>query len=847
MTEGFDAYGGEPRGPTQLPDVRPEGSDIVINDDGTVDITLPDEQVGEPQDHWANLAEHLDPTRLDVIANDLLEAIELDKEARAERDKQYEEGLQRTGFGVPAPGGANFPGASRATHPLLAEASIDVAASIMKEMLPPEGPVKATVVGDDTEPKAERAKRVARYMNYQLTELMPSAYHEFETGFTQLPLGGAFYTKFYTENDQPQIAFIPIDHVYRPWSDGDFYSQSRITHRKSVDKWEFRRNVRSGLWLDVVPFEVATSAVPEETQADQANDRIIGKSETSENVDAIRLVYETSVIMGLEDDDADTLPYLVTIDVTARKVLSIYRNWAPDDAKRARLDFLIEWPFWPWRGGYPIGMTHMIGGLSVAATGSLRALMDAAMLNNSQTGVKLKGGATSGGQNLRPQVGETTEVQGSLSQDDIRKTYMPLAFPQPSAVLFQLLGFLVDAGRGMVRTTLDEMNQFNSNTPVGTAQMFLEQGMKNFGSVHGRLHRAMRRFLRNLYQINGRTLTNQKIIDEQGELTVSPSDFHGPMVVIPVSDPRIFSDMQRMAQAQTIVARSDAKPDLYDGRKAEENFLRRAGVADPDLYLKKVPKPTRQNAVAENVAASMGNPIQAYQGQDHEAHIQMHIAYLESPMFGSNPAVAPKFIPAILNHLAEHVVLWYGDAMLEGTTAALTKMEGAPVTLQSFMNEGSEAPLDRLMSEVDDIVIKHAQQNLAAVPQAIMKAQALLKQLAPPMPMDPTAVAAQDVQRQAQKDQMDGQAKVIDLHTRREKGMGELALKAQKQQADAAAQERDQELEAERIRVAEQANAVKADNNADDNETALQITGMKIAAGDAPGNLSTGTGIGEER
>ena len=833
-------------GPSRLTDVQPEGYEVVINDDGTASAIPSGEVMGpEAADHFDNLANFIEESRLSTICNDLLDAVEQDRESRSERDRQYEEGLNRTGMGNNTTGGASFPGASRAVHPLLLEAAIDFGGGVMNEMLPPDGPVKATIIGEETDAKNERARRVARYMNWQLTEQMASAYHEFEVGFTQCPLGGGFYTKGFVENGIPTVTFVPIDMVYRPWNDGDFYSQPRITHAQDVDRWTFRENVASGLWRDVVDASGTGGNLPDESQASQANDRIIGRTQPSQNVDGVRRIYETSCLYPLMSDEDPAEPYIITIDVDARQILSIYRNWKKGDVTKQRLVFLIEWPFWPWRGGYPVGMTHMIGSLTGAATGTLRALLDAAMLNNSQTGVRLKGGATSGGQNITPRVGEVTEIQGSLSQDDIRKTFMPWQFNQPSPVLYQLLGFLVDAGRGVVRTTFDEYDKINGQTPVGTAQMFIEQGLKNFGSVHGRLHRSMRRFLKWLYDLNSETLTPQTIIDQLGEMVVTPQDFQGPMVVIPVSDPRVFSDLQRKAMAQTIAQRAQmvaqTMPGVYNVRAAEANFLKQYG-ANPDQFLMPNPVPQRINAVAENVSASQGMPLKAFPGQDHESHIKIHKDFLESDVFGKNPALAEKFIPQIVNHLGEHIALWYSDAMLEAATAALRTQTGNPqITLESFVQAGVEAPLDKLMAELDSYVIEHAQESLQNVPTLIMEAKNLLKRLAPPVPMDPSVVAAEDVQRQREADKATAHLKVVDLMEKRAAREAKDAADARKQMLDATVETKGLDLdrmrtELERARDDQAAEAADADRQSreaiatQNNETKLEIAEGKNEA-----------------
>ena len=757
-----DSYGaqdpyaqpGSDVGQSVLTTTTPPGSDLIIGENGDIDVMMPPEgPQGDPQDHFANLADGMDEGRLSQIATDLLDAIKIDKEARAKRDKQYEEGLRRTGLGDDAPGGASFPGASRVVHPMLTASAIDFASRIMNEMMPPEGPVKAKTIGTQSMEKDDISERVARYMNLQLTELMPNAAYEFEMGFTQCSLGGAFYTKTLYEKQGMSVIAINIDKVHRPWSDGSIYTQPRITHEMEIDKWQFKDNVRSGLWLDVVDPE-SSPDVPEQSRSQQATNRIVGKDAPTENVDDVRTVYESSVMMGLDSDDDDAEPYIITVDDQSSKVLAIYRNWKQKDPDQTRLDFLIEWPFYPWRGGYPIGMTHMIGGLSGAATGSLRALLDAAHLNNSQTGVKLKGGATGGGQNVKTNPMQTTEMQGSLAQDDVRKTYMPLPFPPPSPVLFQLLGFLVDAAQGVIRTTFDEFDKMNGQTPVGTANMFIEQGLKNFGAVHGRLHRSMARFLKQIWDINAETVDNVKVQDQFGELIVKREDFTGPMKVIPVSDPRIFSDIQRQSMAQLISQRAQLLPQVYNVRASEKYLLKQMKVPEPEQFLVPNPEPVQQNAVAENATASGGLPIKAFPGQDHEAHLATHLAYLQSPLFGSNTIIATKYLPVMLPHIGEHVALWYADAMLDAANVALRAKTGNPtLTIESMSGPVYEAPLDRLLAELTPEVMDFANESLGQMPAIIAQAQMLMQRLAPPMPMDPSVVAMKDVDRQTQADQ----------------------------------------------------------------------------------------------
>jgi chaperonin GroES len=878
------AQPGSDEGQSVLQPTTPAGSDLIINEDGSVAVQMgADAGQQDVRDHYANLAETLDPTRLNKIATDLLDAIDIDKQARAKRDEQYEKGLQRTGLGDEAPGGASFPGASKVVHPMLTEAAIDFAARIMNEMMPPDGPCKAKTIGTPTNEKDELAERTARYMNLQLTTLMPNVAYEFEMGFTQCPIGGAFYTKMVYDESGVSVTAVNIDKVHRPWSDGAFYTQPRITHEMDVDKWQFDDNIRNGLWLDVVNTK-ASSDLPTPTAAERATNKITGKTDPSENVDQNRTVFEASVLMGLEDDEAPAEPYIVTVDEQTRKVLAIYRNWKRDDPKKERLDFLIEWPFWPWRGGYPIGMTHMIGGLSGAATGSLRALLDSALLNNMPTGVHLKGGASVGGQNVSARPMQTTELQGSLVQDDVRKAYMPLPFPPPSPVLFQLLGFLVDAGKGVIRTTFDEYDKMTGNTPVGTANMFIEQGLKNFGAVHGRMHRSMARFLRQLWDINAETIDNVEVQDDFGELIVSREDFMGPMRVLPVSDPRVFSDIQRQSAAQIVSQRAVTMPTIYDLRKSEVYFLKQMKVPQPEQFmLPEPPQATQQNAVAENTTAARGLPVKAFPGQDHEAHLAVHCAFMISPLFGSNIIIAQKYLPLMIDHIAEHLALWYADAMLDATNTALRAKTGIPdLTIESMAGPMYEAPLDRLMAELTPEVMEYADERLSRIPSVIAQAQMLMQRFAPQGPMDPSIVAMRDVQRQEKADENTSQLKLIETQQKGEAQQQKAeaderkdALTAHKQQLDAEAKAderalREREIEAQREAaalgadtaaqaeqsrlegiaatndsretVAEMNADAKLEANREDNQTALKIAD-KNAKAKTGTRLKTGTGM----
>jgi len=743
-----------------------EESDVEDTDDGGAIVTIDEEgtKYNENLEFYANLAEDIPETSLKELATDLLDAIARDKEARKLRDKQYEEGIKRTGLGDDAPGGAQFQGASRVVHPILTEVCVDFAARTIKEIFPrtgaTSGPVKDQIVGMPTAEKEEKAKRKTAYMNWQLTQQMPEFRNELEQLLTQVPLGGAQYLKLTWDKrlKRPRPYMVTIDDMYLPYAATSFYTAERKTHRQLVTQLEFDRRVLSELYRDI---ELVAVSAPEQTKAAQANDKIEGREQNDYyDEDGLREIFEIYVECEIDEDKetkGDTAPYIVTVDAVSQEILAIYRNWDEDDTRRVALDWIIEWPFVPWRGAYPIGIVHMIGGLSAAITGSLRALMDSAHIQNSQTGLKLKGGSR-GGQSLNIQPTQVIEVEGSPNNDDIRKTFMPLPFPGPSQTLFTLMGFLVDAAKGVVRTTFEDLSDNPDRLPVGTTLALIEQGMTVFNAIHARLHDSMGKTLKVLHRLNATYLDEQVVIDELGELIVKRSDFEGPMDVVPVSDPNIFSEIQRFAQLQLIEQRAQAMPELYDLRKVEEMILDRTKIPNArDLLIKK-PEPQRLNAVNENVAATMGAPIVAFPDQDHLSHIQVHLSYITNPMLGASQIMAPIVIPLMLNHVKDHLALWY----VNETVRIASEAAGMDIAkLMDPDNPAVDQEFDRMLAAADLRVEQQAMQQLQAIPEIIKQATQVLQSFQAPPPMDPSQVAMQiqtaETQRRAQADQVRAQ------------------------------------------------------------------------------------------
>ena len=778
--------------------------------------------------HFANIVEEVDQAALKEAVTDLLDKIGKDKEAREKRDKQYEEGLRRTGLGDDAPGGAQFTGANKVVHPMLVEACVDFSARFMKEVFPPNGPVKSKIYGEQDKKKVEKAERKTEFLNWQTTKQMPEFRSELEQLSTQLPLGGGQYMKFMwnPQRRRPMSEFVPIDDIYLPFAATNFYTAERKTHVQYITKMEYQRRVKSGMYIDV---DLGYAGEIDWSKSSIANDKIEGRKESSYNEDGLRTIYEIYTFLEFEDG---LEPYILSIDKTTELPLALYRNWEPDDELRNELDWIVEFPFVPWRGAYPIGLTHMIGGLSGAATGALRALLDSAHIQNVPTLLKLKGGPN--GQTINVQPTEVVELDGGAMVDDVRKLAMPLPFNGPSPVLFQLLGFLVDAGKGVVQTSFEKLSDQNPNQPVGTTMALIEQGMVVFSSIHSRLHNAMEKCFSILHRLNSAYLTEEDIEAHNAGLEIDPSDFDGPMDVMPVSDPAIFSETQRFAQTQAIMQRAQMMPQLYDPRKVEEMFLRTLKIA-PDDVMQPQMASEDMDPVSENVAASMGRPLYVLPRQDHIAHIMTHMAFLKSPLLGSNPPIMQACIYAIAQHLKDHLLNYY----LVEAHNAVDKAQ------REELIEAEAEEQVKLIIQVQQLIEK----QLGSFGQELAALTEFAEQFKPQPPMPPdnsmqiaqmnAQVQGQALQERAQYNQARVQLDQQKLQTQQQLEAAKLAARQQEQAEKMQAEQMKQMAENERT-AAEIAGRERM--NTADNDTAKLLAAAELATGERV-SVSTGTGI----
>ena len=725
--------------------------------DGSAIITIDDGPEFNPE-FYDNLADSIDPSELSDLSRRYLELLETDKEARSLRDKQYEEGIKRTGLGNDAPGGATFMGASKVVHPAMAEGCVDFAARAIKELFPPDGPVKTKVLGKTDQLKLDTATRKAEFLNWQITEQIEEFRDEQEQLLTQLPLGGSQYFKlwFDEERKRPTVEFLPIDRVILPFAATNFYTAQRAAEIHEITQFEFERRIRTGMYRDITYIQA--TGVIEQNKVEKANDKVEGK-QFEDNKDGIRRVYHIYTWLELEEDKktkGKSAPYILMIDEIDNEVVGLYRNWEEHDETRTKLDWIVEFKFIPWRGAYAIGLPHLIGGLSAALTGSLRALLDSAHINNAATMLKLKGAKMSG-QSQQVDVTQIVEIEGAPGVQDIRQIAMPMPFNPPSQVLFELLGWLDTAAKGVVTTAEEKIADVTAQAPVGTTQALIEQGAAVFSAIHARLHDSQARVLKVLCRLNRWHFDEMQRGESVADLEIAREDFSKNTDVVPVSDPHIFSETQRMAQGQAVLQLAQQFPDQFNISQVLARLMKQMKVPNINELLKDTPAPEQRTSADENAAMLLGQPAYAYLQQDHIAHIQDHLQFGMNPFLGQSPFADPSYLNNLIEHVKQHMTLWY----LNRSNGYVENQMGKPVT--NYDDPKLTSVYDKLYTTVGAHVMLDTKQVFGQFQQALAQLVQMAQQRnnsQQQLPPDAQVVkdtSMAETQRKTQKDQVDAQ------------------------------------------------------------------------------------------
>lgn len=768
---------------------------VADTEDGGAEVVMLRPQGPKRRRHGQNLALVLPESELGIIGRALRDRLEEDRKAREKRDEIYAEGIRRSGLGNDAPGGATFEGASRVVHPMIAEACVDFAAMSLRELYPPDGPAKAQVFGDPTPEKTELGERQSKHMNWQLTDQMEEYASELDQCLTQLGIGGSQFMKFWNDAElgRATCEFVPVDDILLPFAAASFYTSPRISHRMHLTSEDVEDRIESGMYRDV--YVSTSSYIEEPTKAAQASEKVEGKERSGQNIDGLAEYYEVNTRWRISADGNKRLPYLITID-DRDQVLSIYRNWDEDDDRQRRLHWIVEWGFIPWRGAYKIGFPHLIGGLSAAATGALRAFLDSAHVNNAPTGVKLKASRVSG-QSSTAEPTQIVEIEGPVMVDDIRKLVMPMPFNPPSMALFQLIGWLTDAAKGVVTTAEEKISEASNTMPVGTTLALIEQGQKVMSSIFGRLHRSQRK----VFEIVGRLNRDRDIEREQmealGEVLATRRDYAKALAVQPVSDPNIFTDAQRFAQGQAVMQMATMDPEVrYNKHAAHKRMLKTMRVPQVDEILPDPPEPEPMNVVATDVSIMLGQMQPAFPGQDHLAHLEGRLRLASDPVMQAMFMDRPQTVMALVENIRQHVAFLYSEIAQKAADRAVGGDAG------QFADPRMLPMLDRALAAASKVAHAALHQQLEPVMPLLQQLVQRAAQVQPPQPMDPTAVAAQDVQRRAEadkakaaKDQADSQLKVKDAERKAAKDAADLALRQRAELRKDAAEAHDQSVD----------------------------------------------------
>ena len=632
----------------------PENGDVEVNfgQDGSAVLDyMPDEMnVEDTIPFNANLADYMDESELGAVAAQLLGDFEEDRMSRDEWEDAYVKGLDLLGFRY-EDRDRPFPGASGVTHPLLAESVTQFQAQAFKELLPAQGPVKTEVLGLATPEIEAQADRVREFMNYEITTVMEEYTPEMDQLLFYLPLAGSAFKKVYYDTSLQRAVsrFVPVEDLVVPYAASDLGTCTRITHIVKMTYNEIRNQQLSGFYRDI---EITPTYITTQTTTQDKVEELEGISGSGNDMMYELLEFHVAMeLVGFEDPDGLHLPFIITIDRTSSQVLSIRRNYYEDDAQKKKIPYFVHYKFLPGLGFYGFGLIHMIGGLSRTATAALRQLIDAGTLANLPAGFKARG--------IRIRDDETPLQPGEFRDVDapggaLKDALMPLPYKEPSATLFQLMGFCVEAGQRFAAVTDMQVGEGNEQAAVGTTLALLEQGTKVMSAVHKRLHYAQKTEFRILARVFSEFLPPEypyQVVG--GDQMIKQQDFDGRVDVIPVSDPNFFSFAQRISLAQQELQLVQSNPDIHNIKEAYRRMYTALGSQNIETLLLPDPPPPQPTSPAlENAAALMGAPLQAFPDQDHDAHIESHITFLENPMASMNPPVATSLLTDILQHVA---------------------------------------------------------------------------------------------------------------------------------------------------------------------------------------------------
>ena len=674
-------------------------TEITPLDDGGVEINFEPGAFSQEQgeSHFDNLAELLPEETLNPLGSELAQNYQEYKSSRKDWETSYAKGLDLLGFKYETPS-QPFQGASGATHPVLSEAVTQFQALAYKELLPADGPVRTRVIGAQTPQKNDQASRVKEFMNYQLMDVMKEYEPEFDQMLFYLPLSGSAFKKVYYDDllGRTVSKFVPADDLIVPYNASSLEDAEAVIHRIKISENDLRKQQVAGFYRDIElprPFN-------QETEVEKKERMLEGTKRTfNEDIYTLLEFHINLDLEGFEDrgpDGAETgikLPYIVTVEEGSREILSIRRNYEIADPKKQKIPYFVHFKFLPGLGFYGFGLIHMIGGLSRTATTALRSLLDAGTLSNLPAGFKMRGiRIRDDAQSIQP--GEFRDVDAPGG--NIRDSFMTLPFKVPSATLLQLMGVVVSAGQRFASIADLQVGEGNQQAAVGTTVALLERGSRTMSAIHKRIYAALKNEFKLMTRVFKLYLPNEYPYDVVGgQRMIKQTDFDDKIDIIPVADPNIFSQAQRISIAQTELQLASSNPQLHNLYAAYRNMYEALGVKNIDAVLKPPARPMPMDPAVEHIQALGGKPFQAFKGQDHQAHITAHLNFMSTNMARNNPVVMASLQKNIFEHIS-----------LMALEQVEMEFQREIVTLQS-MQQNPQAMQDPMMQQqVMDLTMK---------------------------------------------------------------------------------------------------------------------------------------------
>ena len=636
--------------------VSPGDTEISENEDGSVDINFDPNQIDTSlsADHGANLAEFLPDDVLGTLGSSLYQNYQDYKNSRKDWERSYREGLDLLGFKYDNRT-EPFQGASGATHPVLAEAVTQFQSLAYKELLPADGPVRTQLLGLATPDKEQQSQRVKDFMNYQLMDKMKEYEPEFDSMLFHLPLAGSTFKKvYYDEVEQRAVSkFVPADDLIVPYTATSLDDAESIIHRIRISDNDLRKQQVAGFYrdIDLKPGTLNESEIERKERELQGETK--GREEDVFNILECHTNLDLEGFEDIDENEEQTgikLPYIITIEENSREILSIRRNYEEGDSKKNKIQYFVHFKFLPGLGFYGFGLIHMIGGLSRTATSALRQLLDAGTLSNLPAGFKQRGiRIRDDAQSIQP--GEFRDVDAPGG--NIKDSFMMLPFKEPSQTLLQLMGVVVSAGQRFASIADLQVGEGNQQAAVGTTVALLERGSRTMSAIHKRIYAALKNEFKLLARVFKLYLPPEYPYDVVGgQRFIKQQDFDDRVDILPVADPNIFSQTQRISLAQTELQLATSNPQIHNLYQAYRHMYEALGVKDIDQVLKRPAPNTPKDPALEHIDALAGKPFQAFPGQDHRAHIRAHLSFMGTNMARNAPVIMASLEKNIFEHIS---------------------------------------------------------------------------------------------------------------------------------------------------------------------------------------------------